>query len=124
MKTENEFTHRHLDDVIRIQAAIKSVHGVNYPLAVCAGMWDSYSDSYAAGWLYVPDSEKEICDTLQFEIKHIAPDEPVSNDKQSEEQIYTFTDMLEFGNLCLGYPNTDVKSAFKTWITTRKPLTK
>lgn len=66
MGTENSdknFTHRHLEDVKRMQRVLQA-NGYHADLDDCARLWDDYSDMYAAGWLGLPSDDDELLNTL------------------------------------------------------------
>jgi len=68
MKTQNEFKHRHQSDVERIQLVLlKNGHMVD--LKTAAGIWEEYSDSFAAGWLSVPVDEDELWQEIKYRVE-------------------------------------------------------
>ena len=68
MKTQNEFKHRHQSDVERIQLVLlKNGHMVD--LKAAAGIWEKYSDSFAAGWLSVPVDEDELWQEIKYRVE-------------------------------------------------------
>lgn len=56
---DNNFEHRHISDVFRIQQVCEQ-NGYEADLQACAYLWDEYSDSYAAGWLGMPESDDDL----------------------------------------------------------------
>lgn len=51
--------HRHHEDVERIQRVILQ-NGYEADYDDAAKIWDDFSDSYSAGWLGLPDDDKEL----------------------------------------------------------------
>ena len=56
---DTTFEHRHLDDVKRIQRVLLA-HGYESDLESAADIWDEYSDSMAAGWMFLPPDDLEL----------------------------------------------------------------
>lgn len=59
IRIQDKFEHRHIDDVKRIQVVLLK-NGYDADLQSCASIWEDYSDSYAAGWLGLPESDDEL----------------------------------------------------------------
>lgn len=57
------FEHRWIRDVERIQEVLL-YNGYSSTLRDCANLWDDYSEAYAAGWLGLPDDDRELWDIL------------------------------------------------------------
>lgn len=64
----NEHQQRHASDVERIQRVALS-HGVLLGWMDAYSLWDNHSDSYAAGWLFLPDNDDELWNTIKYEIQ-------------------------------------------------------
>lgn len=60
---KQEFTHRWLDDVKRMQRVLIS-EGHLVSLQECADIWDDYSDMFAAGWLCLPSDDSDLYNIL------------------------------------------------------------
>jgi len=55
----DDYRHRHHSDVERLQRVIL-INGYEADLRSAAGIWEDYSDDYAAGWLSMPEDDKEL----------------------------------------------------------------
>jgi HSP90 family molecular chaperone len=66
-----EFEHRHIADVKRIREVIGK-YGRHVSLPTAAGIWENYSDLYAAGWLGLPDDDEELWLTIEKEVYRIS----------------------------------------------------
>lgn len=53
------FKHRHKDDVLRIQQVLFD-NGFEADLESCATLWEKYSDSLAAGWIFLSEYDDEL----------------------------------------------------------------
>lgn len=67
-KSDSHFTHRHLDNVKRIQKVLM-IYGYEANLEDCADIWDEYSESYAAGWMGLPESDSELWECIESEVE-------------------------------------------------------
>lgn len=57
--TEDNYSHRHIDDVVRIKKVMFE-NGYECDLPDAAGIWEDYSDSMAAGWMFLPYYDDEL----------------------------------------------------------------
>lgn len=57
------------DDCARIQRVAKAA-GYDITLAVACGIWELYSESFAAGWMGLED-DAHILDVVDFHIKFV-----------------------------------------------------
>ncbi len=62
------FEHRYRDDVERIHKILLD-RGYDSTLEDCARLWDEYSDSMAAGWMILPDTDEEVFDQIRLEVE-------------------------------------------------------
>lgn len=60
----SNYTHRWIDDVKRIQEVLLN-NGYSSLLKDCGDLWEAYSDSYAAGWLGLPEDDEELWNILE-----------------------------------------------------------
>ena len=60
------FTHRHINDVKRIQKVLLD-NKYSISLKDAAGLWEEYSEMFAAGWLGLPDSDVRLFEYLKDE---------------------------------------------------------
>lgn len=58
-KTDTNFNHRHIGDVVRIQRVAEQ-HGYEADLEACAYIWGYYSDTMAAGWINLPEDDEYL----------------------------------------------------------------
>jgi len=65
MKHKENFEHRFIEDVERIQQVMVS-KGYYCTLKMCAHMWEEYSDTYCAGWLSLPESDDDLFNILKY----------------------------------------------------------
>lgn len=49
----------YIGDIRRIQAVVQA-HGYECSVAQARKLWDMYSDSMAAGWMILPESDDDI----------------------------------------------------------------
>jgi hypothetical protein len=56
-------TGEYAGDLVRIQTALIA-SGYQASLSDCQLLWEKYSDSMAAGWLFLPESDAEIVDCV------------------------------------------------------------
>lgn len=56
---KEEFTHRFIEDVERIQEICKT-RGYDFSLVECQIAWDDYSDSMCAGWMHLPKENDNV----------------------------------------------------------------
>lgn len=61
---DKDFTHRWLEDVERIQKVLLE-NGYSSPLSDCSGLWNDYSGSMCAGWLGLPEDDKDLWEILK-----------------------------------------------------------
>ncbi len=61
---KEEFTHRFIEDVERIQKILK-IRGFEYSLNECAGAWDEYSESMAAGWMDLDEEDYFVYENVE-----------------------------------------------------------
>lgn len=71
IKQNKAYQHRHQSDVERIQQVCMR-NGYEADLEDCAGIWDDYSDMYAAGWLGLPDDNDELWQIIEQYVKEKA----------------------------------------------------
>lgn len=64
----DNFYHRHLNDVKRIQIVCLQ-NGYEADLGDCADIWDDYSDMLAAGWMGLPENDEELWNIIKNEVK-------------------------------------------------------
>lgn len=57
---------RYREDCERI-VRISMMHGYNITLGQAEQVWDDYSDSMAAGWMNLPESDEEVWEVLSEE---------------------------------------------------------
>lgn len=69
IRDNENFDHRHLSDVKRIQEVLMK-NGYDADLPSCAEIWEEHSDSYAAGWLGLPSDDNEIWGVIEYEVKN------------------------------------------------------
>lgn len=63
--------HRHHNDVERLQRVILH-NGYESDYDDAANIWEDYSDSYAAGWLYLPDDDNELWSMIEGRVEREA----------------------------------------------------
>jgi len=63
--------HRCHNDVIRLQAVILQ-NGYEADYEDAANIWEDYSDSYAAGWLGLPDDDNELWQIIEDRVEREA----------------------------------------------------
>lgn len=56
-------------DVKRIQQVLRD-RGYDASLFECEMLWSKYSDSMAAGWMILPDSDNEVFDCISYYIEN------------------------------------------------------
>lgn len=64
---EDNYEHRHITDVKRLQRVMLQ-NGYESDLRSVAGLWDDYSDTYAAGWIGLPENDEELWGILRNKI--------------------------------------------------------
>lgn len=64
---ENNSEIDHHSDCHRIQEVLLR-NGYTSTLKDCYDLWSDYSYSYAAGWLYLPEEDEELWNTIQYRI--------------------------------------------------------
>jgi hypothetical protein len=62
----SSYMKSHLEDCNRIKSVLESA-GIAVSVYEAYLMWETYSDRYAAGWLFLPDSDEEILNALTEE---------------------------------------------------------
>lgn len=67
MKVEEHFQF-YMQDVKKISQAIFNHYGIQASFEEVYDLWADISESYCAGWLIVPDNEKEIIDAIKSNI--------------------------------------------------------
>lgn len=65
----SEYGERHREDCERIKAVLIAKGFINAGLNDAVWLWGEYSDSYAAGWLGLPDEDEEIYDCVKSYIR-------------------------------------------------------
>lgn len=65
----SEYGENHRDSCERIKSVLIANGFINAGLNDALGLWGEYSDSYAAGWLGLPDNDAEIFDCIKGYIK-------------------------------------------------------
>jgi hypothetical protein len=68
---EDDYRHRHHSDVERLQRVMLQ-NGYEADLRSAAGIWEDYSDDYAAGWLGMPDDDEELWQTIEHRVEREA----------------------------------------------------
>lgn len=61
---DEDFQHRHKSDCERIQKLLLEL-GYSSTLKDCGELWDDYSDTMAAGWLNLGESDEDLKQTLK-----------------------------------------------------------
>lgn len=67
LKIKNK--HRYPDDVKRILSVLIA-HGYQATEEQAISLWDEYSDSMAAGWMMLPDEDKDIYSCIEDYIEN------------------------------------------------------
>jgi hypothetical protein len=63
--------HRHHSDVERLQRVmLQNGYEADYDSA--AGIWEDYSDDYAAGWLGMPEEDDELWQRIEDRVEREA----------------------------------------------------
>ena len=65
--SDNEFSHRWIEDVKIIQQVLLD-RGYSSLLEDCARLWDSYSNDMCAGWMGLPEDDIELFNILEHRI--------------------------------------------------------
>ena len=68
IRYEENYQHRHQSDVERLQRVMLA-HGYDADLPSAADIWEDYSDSYAAGWLGMPDDDNKLWQIIQLMVE-------------------------------------------------------
>ena len=63
--------HRHHADVERLQRVMLQ-NGYEADYDDAANIWEEYSDSFAAGWLYLPKDDDELWEIIEDMVQRIA----------------------------------------------------
>ena len=66
----NTYGKKHREDCEKIKAALVNNGYANAGLSDAVFLWSDYSDTYAAGWLGLPDTEEEIFDCVKDYIRN------------------------------------------------------
>jgi hypothetical protein len=69
--TEEIYEHRHLGDVQRIQRILRD-KGYIATLKDCAGLWEEYSDSLAAGWIFLDEQDWDVWCCIRYKVEELA----------------------------------------------------
>lgn len=56
------------DDCERIQT-IARIHKIYITIGQASAIWESYSESFCAGWLFLPDSDDAILEVIKKEVE-------------------------------------------------------
>ncbi len=65
----SEYREEDREDCEKIKAALFKNGYVNAGLSDACWLWSEYSDSYAAGWLGLPDTDEEIFECVKNYIR-------------------------------------------------------
>jgi hypothetical protein len=65
----SDYGKGHIEDCEKIKAILISKGFVNAGLNDSVWLWGEYSESYAAGWLGLPEDDEEIFDCIKRYIK-------------------------------------------------------
>ena len=68
IRYEDNYQHRHQSDVERLQRVMLA-NGYDADLQSAAGIWEEYSDDYAAGWMGMPDDDNELWQIIQLRVE-------------------------------------------------------
>lgn len=60
-----EYGERHRDDCERIKSILVQRGFINAGLRDALWLWGEYSDSYAAGWLSLPDEDEDVYNCIK-----------------------------------------------------------
>lgn len=61
---------RYDDDVKRIQR-VAAAHGVHLQFYSAKALWDEESDSMCAGWLFLPESDDDLWETVRHRLHEV-----------------------------------------------------
>lgn len=67
---DTEHMNRHIDDVNRLVVAA-AANGIALTQAQAYQAWTDYSDSYAAGWMMMPQQDDELWSEAQSRVRRI-----------------------------------------------------
>ena len=65
---EDDYRHRHHHDVVRLQTVMR-LNGYEADLRSAAGIWEDYSDTYAAGWMCLPEDDEDLWGAIKDSVE-------------------------------------------------------
>lgn len=100
-------------DVARIRQ-VALAHGVTLDEEQAESVWDDYSDSMAAGWLCLPDSDDDLWSTVSA---HLALLDSICSDDEDDVEIRYPADVLRIRQVALrnglDLDNADAQAAWE-----------